>query len=81
MDVTISVPTGMEVREFWTRKQVDMIEYPLYSPDLIPADYFLFPKQKSGLEGLRLTQGTFEKELEGVARSVGKDDLTAAFNK
>ena len=75
------VHTAMDVQEFLAGKGVKLIEHPPYSPDLAPADYFLFPKLKSGLEGLRLNQDTFKKEWEGVVRSVSKDDFTAAFNK
>ena len=28
-----------------------VLDHPLYSPDLAPADYFLFPKVKSHLRG------------------------------
>ena len=75
------VHTATDVQEFLGKKGIKMIEHPPYSPDLAPADYFLFPKLKSALEGRRLTQDTFKKEWEGVIRSVSKDDFSAAFNK
>jgi len=30
---------------------VTVLDYALYSPDLAPADYFLFPRVKSNLKG------------------------------
>lgn len=38
------------VFQFLTQKQVAVLHYPSYSPDLSPCDYFLFPKLKTRLE-------------------------------
>ena len=75
------VHTATDVQEFMAKKGMKTIKHPPYSPDLAPADYFLFPKLKSALEGCHLTQETFKKEWDRVIRSVSKDDFTAAFNK
>jgi hypothetical protein len=40
------------VRQFLTQKNVTTLYHPLYSPDLTPPDYFLFPKFKMKLQGL-----------------------------
>jgi hypothetical protein len=32
-------------------KQIAVLEHPVYSPDLAPIDFFLFPKIKKILEG------------------------------
>jgi len=32
------------VREFLATKQITVLEYPAYSPDLAPNDFFLFPR-------------------------------------
>jgi hypothetical protein len=39
------------VREFLATKQITVLEYPAYSPDLAPSDFFLFPKIKEILKG------------------------------
>ena len=39
------------VQELLARKQVCVLNYPFYSPDLSPCDYFLFPKLKLPLKG------------------------------
>jgi hypothetical protein len=41
----------MSVREFLATKQITMSEDPVYSPDLAPSDFFLFPKLKIILKG------------------------------
>jgi transposase len=39
------------VWEFLSSKQISVLEHPLYSPDLAPSDFFLFPKIKEVLKG------------------------------
>ena len=43
--------TALSVREFLASKQITMLEYPAYSPDLAPSDFFLFPKVREILKG------------------------------
>ena len=39
------------VRQFLASRKVTVLHHPPYSPDMTPADYFLFPKLKSKLKG------------------------------
>jgi hypothetical protein len=39
------------VREFLATKQVTVLEHPVFSPDVAPSDFFLFPKIKEILKG------------------------------
>jgi len=39
------------VRECLATKQITVLEHPVYSPDLAPSDFFLFPKIKEILKG------------------------------
>jgi len=39
------------VKEFLAQQKVTVLDHLLYSPDLAPAGYFLFPKVKSHLKG------------------------------
>jgi len=41
------------IREFLTKHETTVVSQPPYSPDLAPADFFLFPKLKSSLKGHR----------------------------
>ena len=43
--------TALSVREFLATKQITVLEHPVYSPDLAPSDFFLFPKIKEILKG------------------------------
>jgi len=39
------------IKQFLAQRKVTVFDHPPYSPDLTPADYFLFPKVKSHLKG------------------------------
>jgi len=41
------------VRNFLAKNETTVVPQPPYSPDLAPADFFLFPKLKSSLKGRR----------------------------
>jgi len=41
------------VRNFLAKNETTVVPQPPYSPDLAPADFFLFPKLKSTLKGRR----------------------------
>ncbi len=56
----------MVIHEFLATKSIKLLSNPPFSPDLIPADYYLFPKLKNELAGSTMTQEEFKKEWEGV---------------
>jgi histone-lysine N-methyltransferase SETMAR len=37
--------TALSVREVLATKQITVFDYPAFSPDLAPNDFFLFPKE------------------------------------
>ena len=41
------------IREFFTKHETTVVPQTPYSPYLVPADFFLFPKLRSALEGRR----------------------------
>ena len=43
--------TALSAKEFLATKQITVLEHPAYSPDLVPNDFFLFPKIKEILKG------------------------------
>jgi hypothetical protein len=59
------------------QKGVQTIRHPLYSPDLAPADFFLFPRVKAELAGLLLTQ----KSGGGRCPEHPQDNFTTAFRQ
>jgi histone-lysine N-methyltransferase SETMAR len=69
------------VQDYLAAKSIKTILHPPYSPDLAPADYFLFPRVKAELAGISMTQDTFQKKWDGVLRTISKDDFAAAFRR
>jgi histone-lysine N-methyltransferase SETMAR len=45
--------SSLPVRDFFAEHATTVLPHPPYSPDLAPADFFLFPKLKSTLKGRR----------------------------
>jgi hypothetical protein len=43
--------TALSIREFLAKKNIPVLPHHLYSPDLAPCDFCLFPKLKSKLKG------------------------------
>ncbi len=60
------VHTAAKVQEWIAANGVRVIEHPPYSPDLAPADFFLFQRIKAELGGMTLTSTTFKKTWDGV---------------
>jgi histone-lysine N-methyltransferase SETMAR len=75
------VHTAATVQDYLAAKSIKTIPHPPYSPDLAPADYFLFPRVKAELAGISMTQDTFQKKWDGVLRTIAKDDFAAAFRR
>jgi len=56
------------IREFLTKHETTVVPQPPYSPDLAPADFFLFPKLKSSPKGCRFQ--TVEEVEENSLRDL-----------
>ena len=46
------------VKDFLAKNNVTTLEHPPYSPELAPADFYLFPRPKSALKGWRFCDAT-----------------------
>ena len=75
------VHTAVTVREFLEKKSLELLEHPPYSPDLAPADYFLFPKLKGKLAGTFMDAESFKKNWDGVTSTMTRDEYAQAFQK
>jgi hypothetical protein len=56
-------------------KSVKITPYPPYSLDITPMNFFLFPRVKSELAGLSLSQDSFETSWVGVLQTITKDEF------
>jgi len=70
------------IHEFLTKHETTVTPQPPYSPDLAPADFFVFPKWKSSLKGRRFQ--AVEKIKENSIRdlrAVPQNTFQDAFQK
>jgi len=68
------------IREFLTKHEVTIVPQPPYSPDLAPADFFLFPKLKSSLKDRRFqmveeTEENLLQDLRAIPQNTFQDAL------
>lgn len=67
--------------ELLTSSGIDLLEHPPYSPDLAPCDFFLFPRLKRDLRGVRFRN--IQEMQAGVNRvlcNVTKQEFAAAVD-
>ena len=70
------------VCQFLTQKNVTTLYHPLYSPDLSPPDYLLFPKLKMKLKVLHFVDGAeIQEAISDELKKVQKEEFLAAFQK
>jgi [histone H3]-lysine36 N-dimethyltransferase SETMAR len=73
------VHTAVKVKEWFAAKSIRRLEQAPYSPDLAPADFFLFRRVKEGLAGKTLDNNSLKKTWEGVTGPIATDDYATAF--
>lgn len=66
--------TAARTAEFLTTNGINPLPHPAYSPDLAPADYFLFPKVKDSLRGRQFADSeeamaAYEAAIQSLPRS------------
>jgi len=56
-----------------------VVAHPPYSPDLVPSDFFLFPKLKMNLKGRRFQTEEIQAELQTVLNTLRENDFQECF--
>ena len=71
---------ALSVRQFLATKQVTILDYPPYSPDLAPCDYLLFPKLKGTIKGTRF-EGVedIKSNVTSLLKRITKEDFAECF--
>jgi hypothetical protein len=64
-------PTPLSVKHFLTKKQMPVLEHPLYLPDLVPCDFSMFLKLRSHFESLE----DIQRNMMTTERTFGKQFL------
>ncbi|GBN27336.1 hypothetical protein AVEN_21559-1 [Araneus ventricosus] len=74
--------TAIRVRHFLARRKVTVLEHPLYSPDLAPADFLLFPHPRGVLKGLRFSDiAQIHQRVTTVLRAILKEEFADSFQQ
>ena len=69
-------------KQFLAQWKVTVLDHPPYSPDLAPADYFLFPKVKSHLKRhLFDSISDIQKAVTSTLNTTEKDDFYKGIQK
>jgi histone-lysine N-methyltransferase SETMAR len=75
------VHTAAVVQEWFAAHNIQRLEHLPYSPDLAPADFFLFRRVKEELAGQSLDEGTLKTTWEQVVRSIAAEEFATAFRR
>jgi transposase len=68
------------VKQFLASKNITVLEHPIYSPDLAPCYFYLFPKIKSVLKGTHFVSAESVKaKTTEVLNSLTEHDLRNCF--
>jgi hypothetical protein len=70
------------VRDFLVRKGITVFDHPSYSPDLAPADFWLFPKVKLVMKGDHHdTIQDIQRESTAVLNAIPQKEYSDCFRK
>jgi len=72
--------TLLIMRIYLAKHQISVVPHPPYSPDLAPADFFLFPKTKTTLKGRHFqTIEEIQENAIGELRTITEITFQEAF--
>ncbi len=75
------IQTTVIVTDWLVARRIQLLMHLPNTPDLTPANFFLFPKVKKELAGLTLTRETFKKEWKGAVRTLTAVDFAQVFQQ
>ena len=73
--------TALSIREFLAKKNIPVLPHPLYSPDLAPCDFYLFPKLKSKLKGHFGTTENMQKIVTDELNTLTENDFQYCYDQ
>jgi len=68
------------VKQFLAQTLITEMEHPLYSPDLAPNDFWLFPKIKSALKGRRFWDTEEIKKMTTAPKAIPQQEFQSVSN-
>ncbi len=77
-----SAHTSAQTLDFLAQENVQLVSHPPYSPDLAPCDFFLFPKVKEKLRGIRFVNANAAVDAYiDVIKGMGDYEWRLCFQK
>jgi len=74
--------TSLVVREFLTNNDMTTLPHPAYSPDLVPCDFYVFPKLKLWVKGRRFVSILeIQAQSQQVLNTLTPADFNHCFQK
>jgi len=74
--------TALSVKRYLAAKGTPVLEHAPYSPDLAPCDFFLFPKIKSALKGIRFeSMEEVKRKSAKLLNALTKEDFQHCFDQ
>ena len=71
-----------KVNEFFMKKQICVMDYLPYLPDLSPCDYFLFPNLKTAMKGAFYDDfPTIQSAVTQVLKNIPKTEIKKSMDK
>ena len=72
----------IRVRQIQAQKMVAVLDRPPYSPDLAPADFFLFPRLEAAIKGPSFADvNAIKDRVTAVLRSIPQEAFANCFRK
>lgn len=74
--------SSLLVSQFLAGNEIAVLPHPPYSPDLAPADFFLFPKLKTTLKGRRFQSvDEIQQNSQRQLRTISQNEFQGAFQQ
>jgi hypothetical protein len=74
--------TSFRFHQFLAQHGIPVLDHSPYSPDLAPADFFLFPRLKSIVKGTRFADvAAIQERVTAVLRAIPKEAFADSFQK
>ncbi|KZC08663.1 Histone-lysine N-methyltransferase SETMAR [Dufourea novaeangliae] len=74
--------TAIRMLTFVAKRSVTVLEHPPYSPDMTPADFFLFPRLKGVLKGLHFADvPDIQKRVTSLLRAIPQEAFAECFQQ
>jgi len=73
---------ALRVCEFLAKNSITKTDHPLYSPDLAPCDFWLFPKLKNALKGQRFAYlSDIQRNVNLLLQGIPENDFQDYFRQ